>query len=147
MTQPPWEDIVHDRARLSLESEFLMRPQIVDIHSLGAVAFSTAGQLGKSSKDILELQQILKVLFDAGNDSYALYAHNGVELQGVRDIQLMESACRLNTHGRRYLFGLSKYIEGSLFNKQEKDQLRLCKAIGEVLWNPQKGGSYSEFTA
>ncbi|PGH06939.1 hypothetical protein AJ79_06413 [Helicocarpus griseus UAMH5409] len=82
------------------DSEFLMRPHIIDIHSLGPAAFSAAGKEGKTFKDILESPQILKVFFDVRNDSDALYAHYGIKLQGVRDIQLMESARRPNTHRR-----------------------------------------------
>ncbi|KAL2816178.1 ribonuclease H-like domain-containing protein [Aspergillus cavernicola] len=128
-------------------SEFLMRPNIVDIHLLGPAAFSTAGKLGKSLKDILESPQILKVFFDVRNDSDALYAHYGIQLQGVRDIQLMESARRLHTLEQRYLSGLSKYIAKTLFDKKEIDQWKLCKATGEALWNPRKGGSYIVFNA
>lgn len=156
--QPPlYIDIEGERlsrhGRISLmtvlvyPSEFLMRPHIIDIHSLGPAVFSTAGELGKTFKDILESPQILKVFFDVRNDSDALYAHYGIKLQGVRDIQLMESARRLYTHRRRYLSGLSKCIEEAPFDKGEKDQWRLCKATGEALWNPKKGGSYGVFDA
>ncbi|KAL3474069.1 ribonuclease H-like domain-containing protein [Aspergillus californicus] len=134
---------------LVYSSDYNMYPHIINIYSLGLAAFSTAGKLGKSFKDILESPDVLKVFFDVRNDSDALYAHYGVKLQGVRDIQLMESARRLNTHGRRYLAGLSKCIEEApfAFNKRERDEWRVCKATGEALWNPRKGGSYSVFEA
>ncbi|RAK71695.1 uncharacterized protein BO72DRAFT_453453 [Aspergillus fijiensis CBS 313.89] len=123
----------------------LMSPHVIDIHSLGSVAFSTTGQRGNSLKDILESPQIIKAFFDVRNDSDALYAHYGVRLQGVRDIQLMESAARPNTPGRKYLSGLSKCIEQALFNAREREKWMLDKTNEEALWNPEKGGSYSVF--
>ncbi|OJJ46792.1 hypothetical protein ASPZODRAFT_132945 [Penicilliopsis zonata CBS 506.65] len=117
---------------------------IIDIHTLGSTAFSTVGSLGKSLKDILESPQILKVFFDVRNDSDALYAHYGIALQGVRDIQLMENASRPTTKRRKFLSGLSKCIEGVTYGKK-RDQWKLSKEKGESLWDPKKGGSYNVF--
>lgn len=119
------------------------RHYIVDIHTLGGAAFSAVGKLGKSLKNILESPQILKVFFDVRNDSDALYSHYGIKLQGVRDIQLMESASR---PGRRaFVSGLSKCIE-NLPPGLSRDQCVLGKSKGEALWNPDKGGSFKVFT-
>lgn len=119
---------------------------VIDVHTLGDVAFSTVGSRGKSMKDILESPRFLKVFFDVRNDSHGLYAHYGIRLQGVRDVQLMESACRPTTQSRRFLFGLGKCIEEvTVMNRQERDQWRLCKETGERLWNPEKGGSHNVF--
>lgn len=95
-------------------------------------------------QDILEDPDILKVFFDVRNDSDALYAHYCVKLNGIRDIQLMESASRTTTYQRRLVSGLSKCIEGTLTG-QEKMQWKRSKDDGEKLWNPDKGGSYSVF--
>lgn len=122
----------------------LERPHVIDINTLGSAAFSIVGRLGKSLKDILESPHILKVFFDVRNDSDALYAHYGIELQGVRDVQLMENARRLTTDGRRFVHGLSKCIQETL-NEREKNPWKFCKEKGETLWDPQKGGSYSVF--
>ncbi|KAJ2988538.1 hypothetical protein NUW58_g3921 [Xylaria curta] len=119
-------------------------PFIIDIHTLGNIAFCTVGTCGKSLKDILESPQILKAFFDVRNDSDALYAHYGIELQGVRDVQLMQSACQPTTHSRRFISGLSKCI-GNLLRGRKLDQWKLDKENGERLWNPQKGGSYTVF--
>lgn len=81
----------------------LEHPHIVDVHTLGSAAFSTVGKLGKSLEDTLESPQVLKVSFDVKNDSDALYAHYGIELQGFRDIQLMESACQPATDRRKFV--------------------------------------------
>ncbi|KND87658.1 hypothetical protein TOPH_07699 [Tolypocladium ophioglossoides CBS 100239] len=123
----------------------LERVHILDIHALGSAAFYTVGRRGKSLKDILESPRILKVFFDVRNDSDALYAHYGVELRGIRDVQLMESARQPTTNSRRFVCGLSKCIEAVLTG-QERDRWKLCKDKGDRLWNPQKGGSYAVFT-
>ncbi|KAI0113633.1 ribonuclease H-like domain-containing protein [Nemania sp. FL0031] len=119
-------------------------PYIIDIHTLGRTAFSTIGNSGKSLKDVLESPRILKVFFDVRNDADALYAHYDVKLQGVLDVQLMESACRPTTARRRYICGLSTCTE-EILDGRERNQWKLDKENGERLWNPQKGGSYSVF--
>ncbi|KAJ5318316.1 hypothetical protein N7476_004736 [Penicillium atrosanguineum] len=119
-------------------------PHIIDIHTLGSTAFSTVGKRAKSLKDILESPKILKVFFDVRNNSDALYAHHGIELHGVRDIQLMESAARPTTKSRKFLNSLSRCIEDVLKGR-ERDQWELSKERGDGLWNPEKGGSYRVF--
>lgn len=89
----------------------LERIHIIDIHTLGSLAFSTVGSRGKSLKNILESPKTLKVFFDIRNDSGALHAHYGIKLQGVRDFQLMESACRPTTNSRKFLCGLAKCVK------------------------------------
>ncbi|KAL2833285.1 hypothetical protein BDW59DRAFT_138414 [Aspergillus cavernicola] len=111
---------------------------VIDIHTLGTVAFSTVGSRGKSFKDILESTQILKVFFDVRNDSDALYAHYGIKLQGIYDVQLMESARRPDTGRRKFVCGLSKCTE-DIPNKKEREQWRLCKGEGRNVMEPCKG--------
>lgn len=68
---------------------------LIDIHTLGAAAFTTF-----SEPNNVTLQQVLKskdveiVFFDVRNDSDALFAHYGIRLQGIKDLQLMELAVR-----------------------------------------------------
>lgn len=95
-------------------------------------------------KGILEFSKILKVFFDVRDDSDALYAHYGIKLNGIIDVQLMESANRSTTNSRRFLCGLTKCVEAVLHG-QERLQGRLRKDTGERLWNPEKRGSYSVF--
>ncbi|KAJ4307242.1 hypothetical protein N0V88_000623 [Collariella sp. IMI 366227] len=52
-----------------------------------------------------------KVFFDVRNDSDALFAHFGVRLSGVRDLQLMELAARSPGEPRRLVSGLAKCID------------------------------------
>lgn len=58
---------------------------LVDVHTLGAQAFNTAGAKQTTLKDILQNERLTKVFFDVRNDSDALFAHYGVALQGVED--------------------------------------------------------------
>jgi exonuclease 3'-5' domain-containing protein 1 len=62
------------------------------VHTLGERAFNTARASKKTLKDILQEKKIPKVFFDVCNDSATLFAHFGVALKGITDIQLMESA-------------------------------------------------------
>jgi exonuclease 3'-5' domain-containing protein 1 len=71
---------------------------LIDVHTLGARAFNTTGTKLKTLKDILQDEKIPKVFFDVRNDSDALFAHLGIALKGVEDVQLMENATR-QTHG------------------------------------------------
>jgi len=84
---------------------------LFDVHLLGAQAFNTAGVKQKTLKDILQDDKIPKVFFDVRNDSDALFAHFGVALQGVEDVQLIESATRRTTKSRKFLSGLAKCVE------------------------------------
>ncbi|KAF2452288.1 hypothetical protein BDY21DRAFT_388691 [Lineolata rhizophorae] len=95
----------------------------IDVYSLGSQAFNTTGIKLKTLKDILQDKKIPKVFFDVRNDSDALFAHFGVTLQGVEDVQLMESVTRMTTRSRKYLNGLAKCVEtkekGERFFKTE----------------------------
>jgi len=117
---------------------------LIDIQALQHSAFTTINDRGTTLKDILEDPEILKVFFDVRNDSDALYAHYFVKLEGIRDVQLMESATRTTTPQRKLISGLSRCIEATLAG-QEKLQWKRSKDDGEKLWNPEKGGSYSVF--
>jgi exonuclease 3'-5' domain-containing protein 1 len=74
---------------------------LIDIHTLGNKAFETADSRGVTFKDILQDEKIIKVFFDVRNDSDALFRHFNVALQGVEDVQLMESATRKTSASRR----------------------------------------------
>ncbi|KAG5973503.1 hypothetical protein E4U55_000488 [Claviceps digitariae] len=119
---------------------------IIDMHTLQRDASETKGSCGKSLKDILESPDIIKVFFDVRNDSDALYSHYGINLGGIWDVQLMHSASRATTMGRRYLSGLSRCVQSLFF--QDYNQLQAWKRhkkMGEQLWKPEKGGSFEVF--
>ncbi len=117
---------------------------LVDSHSLGPQAFTTPGISQKTLKDILENEKIPKVFFDVRNDSDALFAHFGVALQGVHDIQLMESATRRTTRSRKFLNGLAKCIERILVGR-ELASWKLAKEKGAQLFKGEHGGSSEIF--
>lgn len=64
---------------------------------------STPGTV--SLKTVLESESIPKVLFDARNDSDALYALYGVKLNGVMDLQVMELASKYRVHRLMIRYG------------------------------------------
>ncbi|DBA87575.1 TPA: hypothetical protein ACH3X1_004599 [Trebouxia sp. C0004] len=83
---------------------------LVDMHTLGAAAFSTTATDGVTTlKSVLQDPSIPKAFFDARNDSDALYNLYSVYLRGVADVQLME--LRTRTGSRRLLNGLARCLE------------------------------------
>lgn len=121
---------------------------LIDVHVLGAQAFNTTGVKGKTLKDILQEERIPKVFFDVRNDSDALFTHFGVALQGVEDVQLMESATRVTTKSRKFLSGLAKCVEKNvlmLFGGGGLASWKLAKDKGERLFKAEHGGSFEVF--
>ncbi|KAF2114629.1 ribonuclease H-like domain-containing protein [Lophiotrema nucula] len=118
---------------------------LIDVHTLGAKAFESAGAKQKTLKDILQDAKIPKVFFDVRNDSDALFAHFGVALQGVEDVQLMESATRKTTASRKLLSGLAKCVENSKIGHSGLASWKLAKEKGERLFKAEHGGSYEIF--
>lgn len=121
-----------------------MRVCLIDVYSLGPRAFNTAGIKGRTLKHILQDENIPKVFFDVRNDSDALFAHFGVALQGVEDVQLMESATRTTTGSRKYLNGLAKCVEG-VVHGSDLSSWKLAKEKGGRLFKAECGGSYDVF--
>ncbi|KAI1108010.1 ribonuclease H-like protein [Nemania sp. NC0429] len=120
---------------------------LVDVKTLGEAAFSTRGTIiPMTLKAILELASIPKAIFDVRNDSDALYAHFGIRLQGMHDIQLMEYATR--TYQGKFLCGLKKCIErdmSTFMTTAEKHNWIRAKEEGVKLFDPAQGGSYEVF--
>ena len=111
---------------------------LVDIHRLGAVAFDTPGSSANTLRNILEDERISKVFFDVRNDADALFKHYGVKLQGVEDVQLMESASRKSTYSRRLLNGLARCIE-DLFDSNELKEWKRVKNVVKELFTQHEG--------
>jgi exonuclease 3'-5' domain-containing protein 1 len=118
---------------------------LIDIHVLQDKAFTTPGSTGLTLKDVLESSTIPKVFFDVRRDSDALFAHYGIKLAGVQDIQLMELAIR--PPGRkRHVNGLGKCIERDCsLSATENQVFKLVKEQGLNLFAPERGGSYEVF--
>ncbi|KAL8653265.1 MAG: hypothetical protein Q9226_003922 [Calogaya cf. arnoldii] len=123
------------------------RTYLIDIHTLRSKAFHTPGTDGKTTlKSLLESDAISKVFFDVRSDSDALYAHFGIELAGIHDIQLMELATRAPGWPSKYLNGLAKCIEKDiLLTANEKQDWKTVKENGRRLFDPKQGGSYEVF--
>ena len=125
------------------------RVYLIDVHSLGAAAFSTASKDGSTTlKRVLESSSILKGFFDVRNDSDALYNHFGVYLRGVVDIQLME--LRTRTGSRKFVNGLARRLEqyfAAAGSFGEAATWRSAKQAGLRLFAPERGGSYEVFNA
>ena len=117
---------------------------LLDVWTLGEKAFNTSGPSGTNLKTTLESQNIPKVFFDVRNDADALFAHFGISLQGVWDIQLMEVAARRAS--KQYLNGLAKCIEHDAQLKDETiKSWKATKEKGLALFAPERGGSYEIF--
>ncbi|KAK7189943.1 hypothetical protein DPSP01_013409 [Paraphaeosphaeria sporulosa] len=125
---------------LLVDRDNTQRAYLIDVHALNALAFSTAGTTNTTLKDILEAQQITKVFFDVRNDSDALFAHFGIALKGVEDVQVMESATRKTTASKRLLNGLaSKRLfkpelggSSNVFNRRPIPKELIGYCIGDV---------------
>lgn len=117
---------------------------LLDVHVLGNLVFSTKSSTGISLKDILESTKYPKVFFDLRNDSDALYAHYGIQLNCVIDVQLLEFGTR--PRPGRFLKGLAKSItEDSGLNHQQIHEWQASKELGHNMFDPKKGGSYEVF--
>lgn len=131
---------------LQIYASPLDRTYLVDVHVLKEKAFSHPATNGMTLRDILESSSIQKVFFDVRRDSDALFAHFGVRLAGVQDLQLMEVATR--PYRRRFLKSLAKCIEcDSSMTYREKLAFKHTKAKGKELFDPDRGGSYEVFNS
>jgi exonuclease 3'-5' domain-containing protein 1 len=111
--------------------------KLIDVQSLGKRAFTTpASNSTKTLKHILETPKIKKYFWDVRNDADALWAHYGVELANVIDIQLLENVSRPGN--KSLLYGLARCIEKDLALEAEdkrrwlqtKKQTRALMAAG-----------------
>lgn len=87
---------------------------IIDVLSLGYVAFTTTAESGTTLKSVLEDPTITKCFWDVRNDADALWAHYEVNLAGVMDIQLLENASRQTGHDKEFLCERDKAIHMDL---------------------------------
>ena len=105
---------------------------LVDITILGDKAFTTPNRSKIFDlRFLLESKTCKKVMWDCRNDSDALYAHYGIKLAGICDIQLYELVLRNDC--KMFRAGLGSYLS------EQSDE---AKAAGKRLWAPELGGSY-----
>ncbi|KAJ9661322.1 hypothetical protein H2198_002065 [Neophaeococcomyces mojaviensis] len=129
---------------LTLHVRPTQKNYLIDIHILGEVAFTTTNGRGVSLRSILESPTIPKVVFDIRNDSDALFSHYNIQVDGIKDLQLMELATRNSS--RDLLAGLARCIEREFPTSfAAKDHWRRTKEAGIRLYHPAKGGRYEVF--
>lgn len=126
----------------------LVQPQsqtyLIDVTTLGRIAFTTEATNGLTLKAILESPDIIKVFFDIRNDSDALYSLHDIHVQDIEDLQLFELAAR--KYDTRCVNGLAKCIERDMaLPYSETQQWQLKKNEGRRLFAPELGGSYAYF--
>lgn len=92
----------------------LQEIHIIDVLSLGYVAFTTVSDSGTTLKSVLEDPTITKCFWDVRNDADALWSHFEVSLAGVMDIQLLENASRQTGHDKEFLCERDKAIRMDL---------------------------------
>ena len=118
---------------------------LIDVTTLGATAFGTAGAKETTLRNVLESGTYTKVFFDVRNDSDALFSLYGVSVSGVEDIQLMELASR--DFSKRCVNGLAKCIDNdTAIDYAKRQQWRNVKEQGRKLFDPARGGSYKVFS-
>ncbi|KAF3159742.1 hypothetical protein TWF751_000636 [Orbilia oligospora] len=122
---------------------------IIDIHTLGNIAFTTPSSTDASVtlKSILEDPTIPVVFYDIRSDNDALYHHFSIQISNVIDLQLYELATRDGfISSRRFLHGLSKAILANAgLSAAEAVRMDHVKQRGLRLFAPEKGGSYEVF--
>ena len=117
---------------------------LIDIFVLQESAFNTPNQSGTTLRSILESSLVPKVFFDVRNDSDALYAHFGISLEGVHDVQLLEVATR--SLAKDKLNGLANCIRFDTGHTTETQRDWIAtKERGRALFAPEDGGSYEVF--
>lgn len=114
---------------------------LIDVHTMGEKAFTTGSV---TLEDILQAPNVPKVIFDVRNDSDALFKHFGVDLAGVRDLQLMELAQRRGS--KRLVSGLANCVErDSGLSTTAITEWKLRKDSGRRLFAPELGGGNKVF--
>ena len=128
------------------ESPSSQQTYLIDVQRLGTQTFCTAGANGKTLKHILQDEKIPKVFFDVRIDSAALFAHHNIALEGVQDLQLMDSAARETTSSREYLSWLAACVEHTnIISFYRYITWSRDREAGEQLFRPELGGSYDVF--
>ena len=126
-----------------------MDTYIIDVTSLGKAAFTIPNSAGDQTlKSVLESEIVAKVFYDVRRDLDALFAHFGIRLAGIHDLQLMELAARPKHLQKNYLAGLGKCIEhDAQLSKARRNAAAAIKEKGIRLFDPNRGGNYAVFDA
>ena len=134
---------------ISLYIASLNKAYLIDIHRLGEAAFSTSNDSSTSLKSILESPAVTKVIFDVRNASDALFSHYQISVDGIKDLQIMELACRQDSQEV-----VTTLTEATLTECVEKDsaistavkaKLQRMEDCARRLYDPNMGGQYEVF--
>ncbi|KAL8654445.1 MAG: hypothetical protein Q9226_003433 [Calogaya cf. arnoldii] len=120
---------------------------LLDMHTLGASAFSTPGTEFPPTtlSTILCDPAVLKGFFDLRSDSNALFFQFGIRLQGIVDLQLMELGSRDHV-SKRYLRSLAKCVTNDAsLSVSQKIGFDSVKKVGAAHYLLGKGGNYEVF--
>lgn len=98
---------------------------IVDVHTLGGLAFTTSTPESGSFKDILESTNISKAFWDCRAGSDALYAHFDVRFDSaaVIDLQLLDLATIEDKRSRRRLKSLSTGVQSRIHLSAAEEEM------------------------
>ncbi|KAL8366256.1 hypothetical protein RB595_004838 [Gaeumannomyces hyphopodioides] len=109
------------------------KPSLIDVHTLGDAAFTTANGAGRTLKGTLEDPDVPKYFWDVRNDADALWSHHRVRLAGVTDVQLLENATRWANKTR--LWGPNMVVKRHLKPRQEvlNPWLQTKKDVGALM--------------
>jgi len=133
---------------------------LVDITTLGRVAFEHVNDEGHSLRSLLEGREFKKVrkslaalvhsfidddqlFYDVRNDADALWNLYGVDIANAYDLQVLEVAVRRSSRLQvKLVSGLAKTIDRYLSPPLEWQRV---KEAGSKLFRPDLGGSYEVF--
>lgn len=116
---------------------------LLDVTTLGNIAFEHEDGEGRSIKKILESADIVKLFYDVRNDADALYNLFDIDMRNVLDLQMLELA-RRKSHKKpaKLLESLARsietYVRPPLRWKETKEE-------GIKLFSPGQGGTYAVF--
>ncbi|KIM35661.1 hypothetical protein M413DRAFT_79160 [Hebeloma cylindrosporum] len=116
---------------------------LVDITTLGRVAFEHVDDAGRSLRSILQGGETKKLFYDVRNDADALWNLYDVDVANAYDLQVLEVAVRRSSRMHvKLVSGLAKTIDRYLSPPLEWQRV---KEAGSKLFRPDLGGSYEVF--
>ncbi|KAL8626057.1 hypothetical protein Q9189_008262 [Teloschistes chrysophthalmus] len=123
---------------------------LLDVHNLGAQAFQTTGADGQTTlQSILESASIPKDFFDIRQQSDALYAHFGIRLAGIEDLQLMELRRRpaRRMDGNKLQMLAHCILNHAGMGRAHRRAWEAVKEIRSKCIDPALGGTYQVFNS
>ncbi|KAL8780113.1 MAG: hypothetical protein Q9203_001047 [Teloschistes exilis] len=123
---------------------------LLDVHTLGAQAFQTTGADGQTTlQSILKSASTPKAFFDVRQQSDALYAHFGIRLDGIEDLQLMEFGRRFTIRSVGNDLRVLAYciLNHAAMGRARRRAWEAVKENGCRCFDPALGGTYQVFNS